>query len=315
MLSSVWWVETTERCNLRCQFCYNGWRSSSPSTHRDVAFGGLTNALRDIACTFTDSRFVLSGGDASVREDFQRLVARAASLAPTSLVTNGETLDRSVLARTAVDGVADIQFSVHSHREKTHKVLTGGGVLQNTLRAINDAVSLGFNVSMVMVLTERNIDDIYGITYLASRLGVNTVVLNPVISSGRAVRYQSSLAIGRPVERVYELLGEAKQSAERLGVQLRLGSPFRDRSLNALFGGSPDKLTKMKLVLDTSLNVKPCSSSSYAFGHLDNIISAPELLEARYLKFWSSGQPMDGCVCRELHASKIEVKVGRVSAA
>lgn len=303
MLKSVWWIETTERCNLRCRFCYNAWRSSSPSTHRDVALNDLTRALEIIAHTFSDSRLVLSGGDVSVRGDFHELVALATSLAPTALVTNGEQIDTTLLHHLSGCGVAEIQFSVHSHKARTHQTLTGGGDLKRTLKAVDHAVGVGLEVSLVMVLTEHNIGDVYGVAYLASQLGVATLVLNPVIPSGRALRFHDTLPIAVPQEVLYRRLAEAKRQAAQLGVQLLLGSPFRDDSLNDLFGGMSDKLAEMKLVLDHDFAVKPCSSSTHRFGFLDEFAASPQALVNRYRRFWGSGQPVAGCRCSELRAA------------
>ena len=113
MLRSVWWVEATERCNLRCQFCYNPWRSGPSATHRGSR-PELTSKLAAIATTFQNARITLSGGDVSTVERLEHIVAEIAPLAPLSLVSNGETLTRSVLGRLVASHVDHIQFSVHS---------------------------------------------------------------------------------------------------------------------------------------------------------------------------------------------------------
>ena len=157
---------------------------------------------------------------------------------------------------------------------------------------------------MVMVLTDVNLGDMYGVIYLASRLGVGSLVLNPFIAAGHGSALAASLSVQRSSRELYELLADMLACSKELGVVLTTGAPFRDPSLNRLFGGPPEKLEEMKLTLDLDFNVKPCSSASESFGPIDQFLQSPVSLEAAYLRFWKHPTALAGCVCSQLSVKR-----------
>lgn len=300
MLNSVWWIESTEKCNLHCRFCYNSWRDEPTSKHRDIPQAELLKVLELIATEFQTPKFILSGGDISVSENFEPLVIQVAKLGRTGLVTNGEKISIETLRRIYSYGLSDIQFSVHSHKEDVHRFLTGGGDLRSTIITIKNAISIGMQASIVIVLTEKNIDDVYGVIYLASQLGVPNVVINPLVDAGRAKRYEQSLTIRQNSHDINNFIASMQHEADSLHVHLSAGAPFYDTKLNKLINFSLDRTKTMKLVIDTDLNIKPCSSASLSFGNAINLVRQPKELIQQYLQFWKNPPAFKGCTCAEL---------------
>lgn len=80
------YIETTERCNMRCKYCYN-----KPSIHKeDLGLVSIIQALDNLAEYKMHPHLILSGGEFLMRNDYQEIINCLAAKSPSvTIATNG----------------------------------------------------------------------------------------------------------------------------------------------------------------------------------------------------------------------------------
>lgn len=97
------YFELTNRCNLRCKYCYN-WSGDPPS--RELSFDSVVRLI-DILVDRNEAVLIsLGGGEPLLREDCLDIAERAVALgAQVKILTNGTTLDRKKVERIVNLGI------------------------------------------------------------------------------------------------------------------------------------------------------------------------------------------------------------------
>ena len=120
------WLELETRCNLKCPFCYNYWKSGSlpePSrASRAATVAGLQRILASVDCR----KVAVSGGEPLLRSDLLELLSAIREFhVPMVLTTNGVLLSAKRLQDLMDAGIAHFQVPLHSHQPATHDLLSG----------------------------------------------------------------------------------------------------------------------------------------------------------------------------------------------
>jgi radical SAM protein with 4Fe4S-binding SPASM domain len=130
------YFSNTERCNLRCVYCYNmdsrekyGYSSEEMTTQQQLE---AIDKLRD----FKLEIFAFCGGEPLCRRDVFDVAAHAKNKGFfTALVTNG-TLITQAMVPIIVDLFDLVWVSLDSHVKEEHELLRGKGSFEPTMRAI-----------------------------------------------------------------------------------------------------------------------------------------------------------------------------------
>lgn len=183
-------INLTNRCNLKCRWCYNAGRTSD-----EMAIEHLMDAVEKGAPIFDKTAsFIILGGEPLL--DSTRLLTaldRAGDLfgpAP-MLSTNGTLLDeRRVddLARRRVE----VQVSLDSHDRARHDAVRGKGVYDKALVGVRRLVDRGIHTILSMVYTRENSSELEDYLDLALQLGVQEARFIPMRLIGRGLEARSS---------------------------------------------------------------------------------------------------------------------------
>ncbi|MCI8594643.1 MAG: radical SAM protein [Oscillospiraceae bacterium] len=142
-------VEVTNRCNLRCSFCFadGGAVLTDEPTVDELADAFRTLAEKNL--TFIQ----LSGGEPTVRDDLPEIVAAAKVAGATSiqLNTNGIRLAKEpeYTKKLADAGLTFVFLQFDSTDPAVTQALRGGDYLSDKLAAIDLCGSLGLGVTLV----------------------------------------------------------------------------------------------------------------------------------------------------------------------
>ena len=165
-------VELTNRCNLRCQHCYE---------ERHAATGELSlELLEKVLSEGKDcgiDHLSFTGGEPTMHGRFAEIVDRVCDAGYTfGFVSNGSTLPKIyallVRYRAAFKGAT---FSLDGAREQTHDSLRGKGSYRQVMRAASVCVARDLPFTLNMVLTARNRSEVEEMVSLAARLGSGAV--------------------------------------------------------------------------------------------------------------------------------------------
>ncbi len=280
------WIELSESCQLKCRYCYNGWRNQPARTHRlmpDEVIERVLTYARGISRSRTVS-FALAGGDPSTHPALVRIAARLAALGPVTIVSHGLTFSWDELdAFAAIDGLS-LQFSIPTPDKEVYRHITVGGDVDDALLRLAYARQAGIAVSMSAVLTRINIEHLPQILQLATFAEVEYLILNQFLPSGRGIFFEQQFTIS----------DQAFQQAVAASIEHARETGLRVLTSGPLEGVRERRLQAPRLTLTVDGGVRMCSVSEQQAGTLDTPVD--QLLHT-YRRFWGSDEALSGCHC------------------
>jgi radical SAM protein with 4Fe4S-binding SPASM domain len=175
----------TNRCNLKCIWCYN-----QQSAGNEITVPVLLNWMRTgIASLDSDAAFIILGGEPFLDErrllDCVRGVRKLMS-GEILVSTNGTILDNQTplaLARAN----ATVQVSLDSASPAKHDSIRGTGVFQRAIESARRLADSGVRTILSMVMTQLAEEELEAYLDLGVKIGVNEVRFIPMRRIGRGV--------------------------------------------------------------------------------------------------------------------------------
>ena len=167
-------VSITDRCDLRCKYCMPEGCDKVPMS-KILTYEEIERICR-VSSQLGISRIKITGGEPFVRlgcTDLMRAVKAIDGIDQVTVTTNGQTLDRYIdeLVDIGIDG---INISLDTLDEDKFRDITGRGVLEKTLNAIDLAASSGIRTKVNCILQKGfNEDELYGMADLAFSKGID----------------------------------------------------------------------------------------------------------------------------------------------
>lgn len=181
-------LEVTERCNLRCRFCFadGGKKVADPSLEEMKA------AIKEIAEKCGGPLLQLSGGEPTLRDDLPELIryAKEVGCSYVQVNTNGIRLaEEPDYARQLAEAGVDIVFlQFDGTRNEIFEVLRGKPLLETKLKAIQVCNDLKIGVTLVPTVVKGvNNENLGELVKLAAKLApaVRGIHFQPVSYFGR----------------------------------------------------------------------------------------------------------------------------------
>ena len=206
-------------CNQKCLHCYAAGQpmGDTPelSTEQWKTALALLRKANIPQVTFT-------GGEPTLRSDLVELV-QAAAWFVTRLNTNGRLLTPELCAGLYEASLDSVQVTLYSAEGNIHNQLVGTNGFNDTVQGIRHAVEAGLIVSVNTPLCSLNTHYAETLRFVHS-LGVRYVTCSGLIPSGSACG-QESRATALTPEQLTEVLRQAVDTAEELGMELDFTSP------------------------------------------------------------------------------------------
>lgn len=149
-------LSVTEVCNFSCTYCLpNGWKKTGPLSFLTVEeIGRLVAGFSDLGL----SKVRLTGGEPTVRKDFNAIietVASAPGVAKVAMTTNGWNLARHA-AEWRASGLSHINVSIDSIDPATFHQITGHDKLNQVLTGLDLALAEGYSAVKVNAVLLRD---------------------------------------------------------------------------------------------------------------------------------------------------------------
>ena len=206
-------------CNQKCLHCYAAGQpmGETPelSTEQWKAALALLRKANIPQVTFT-------GGEPTLRSDLVELV-QAAEWFVTRLNTNGRALTPELCAELYDASLDSVQVTLYSAEGNIHNQLVGVNGFNDTVQGIRHAVEAGLIVSVNTPLCSLNTHYAETLRF-AHSLGVRYATCSGLIPSGSACG-QESRATALTPEQLTDILRQAVDTAEELGMELDFTSP------------------------------------------------------------------------------------------
>ena len=206
-------------CNQKCLHCYAAGQpmGETPelSTEQWKTALALLRKANIPQVTFT-------GGEPTLRSDLVELV-QAAAWFVTRLNTNGRLLTPELCAGLYEASLDSVQVTLYSAEGNIHNQLVGVNGFSDTVQGIRHAVEAGLIVSVNTPLCSLNTHYAETLRF-AHSLGVRYATCSGLIPSGSACG-QESRATALTPEQLTDVLRQAVDTAEELGMELDFTSP------------------------------------------------------------------------------------------
>ncbi len=184
-------MNLTNRCNLRCAWCYNGLRKT-----REASAAEVMGALRRGRGTLSDSAsLIVLGGEPFVRFDALVEVLDGASdlFRPRVLVSTNGTVVRPEHAKELATRHVEVQVSIDSPDPTEHDGVRGPGAFERSLRGIRHLVAAGVPTILSMVYSSRTWSRFEAYLDMARRLGVQEARFIPLRLVGQGTAHRELL--------------------------------------------------------------------------------------------------------------------------
>jgi GTP 3',8-cyclase len=202
-------VSLTDKCNLRCHYCMPEDASFMPKENYLTA-EEYYDIISDL-CDLGLEEIRLTGGEPLMRADFQAIVSSFAKLPlkQIGITTNAILLDRHISflkeynlksLNISLDSLHPSRFLQISRRDEFHR----------TMRNIEEAVSMGFNIKInTVVMKDINHDELIEFVELAKKLSIEVRFLE-VMRIGEAcekqnAQYMSALEMQNIISQKYKM--------------------------------------------------------------------------------------------------------------
>jgi MoaA/NifB/PqqE/SkfB family radical SAM enzyme len=177
-------------CNLRCRHCY-----INPSQHGVEAldFDTIATWLNAFAGKKSLPNVIFLGGEPTLHPELARAVKYARQLGYQSITidTNGY-LFHDILGRLNPDDVDFFSFSLDGASPGVNDSLRGEGSYQDCVKGIRQAVSRGFNASLIYTVSSANFHELEKMPGLLADLGVRRFFIQVVGIRGKPARTEAS---------------------------------------------------------------------------------------------------------------------------
>ena len=273
-------LEVGRSCPRDCLYCYNHWKGPArPESDPEPGGADLTSV---IDAALGSGRFVradLTGGEPMALPDFFEILdrIRGHGVRP-ALVTDGGLVGPSEAKDLAARDLALVQPTILSADRAVHDRLKGAaGSLDSTIHAIALLLREGIDVCVTFICTRLNHDHLEEVLRLCRALGVPSLALARLCTTGEALAHRD------------ELWPEPRMVRTCLAGLRDLGRRYKVRVHNAvavphcvwpeggrcaMASGAPN------FTVDQWGRVRPCSVSSVVLGRLP--VDGWEAIEGRY---------------------------------
>lgn len=277
------YVETTNRCNLRCRGCiqyHGGWEPP-----RDLSLVEFEEIVEQASGA---ERFLLHGiGEPLLNPQLPAMIRRVkARGASAAINSNGTLLDRRMAETLAGTGLDELRLSLDAATPEGYAAVRGGDfeALLGRIRALVETLEAGGHgsprLSFWLLGTRENIAELPGLVRLAASLGVPEVYLQRLVYFCDEEGYglaRGANALSREDARAAGLVAESLEAAGALGV--RLHASGLQGPLESLRGGAGEEAPWRRCLRPSTVtyvtahgNVLPCCIAPFSTSDYDALV-------------------------------------------
>lgn len=175
------WIKLTNRCNLRCKYCY---ASSGESIEDEITLEEIVSILEILKGEKYQS-ITLTGGETLLRKDILEIVKKCSEYGRVQLLTNG-TLGDKELYQELLRYLVRIQISMDSEDGTYHNQNRGEGAYESTVKRIAYIQEINpEKLSIAMTPTPEYKGDIVKIIKFCIDNYINSLHINCFVPYGR----------------------------------------------------------------------------------------------------------------------------------
>jgi len=276
-------LELTYACNHKCKFCYCPWENTKKTEFfyekkDELSIDEWKTALKILEVNGVD-HVGFSGGEPLLKEGFKELlyfIRESTGLNKDrmiNVISNGKLIDDEMIS---VFKETEVHLQLSLPGIKTYKWHTGYDESGNILRLLWLARKNGIATAANVIVTPRNLHEVYETIACAFLAGAEVIMLNRALVGGRGINYKDEITLN--MDQIREMIETAQEALETAGITGSVGTEF---PLCALPDGDMDKYPNLQIgalcaatqgffAVDPSGYIRTCNHSTRRVGHILN---------------------------------------------
>lgn len=283
-------IELTEACNQKCRHCYNFWRYDSEMVKKDELSATDFLLVLDKLNNCGVSVITITGGEPMIRpEIFFSLLKRAKKYdMEVGLNSNAVLISKEIAKRMFEERLDHALISLLGTKNTHDSIVNLPGGFEKTCNGIINLIEAGVPVSVNMVASKMNQDEIYKVGRMIKSLGVESFCVTPMVPS-----HESNLQYLLSGEECKNSLRELMRVQKDFSLEIDTLEPIsrclfkegEDDEFLPFFGNRICSAAVSSCAISSKGNVRPCVQSDKEFGNIlfDDFSEVWEKM-----KFWSS---------------------------
>jgi len=266
-------IALTDRCNLKCSFCYAACAhvcSATGDEHGEMSTDDVKTVLTAVREDAEVPSVSFTGGEPTLRRDLAELIAYAHDELKmrVNLITNGSLITEEMAQSFKDAGLASAQVSIESPIEEIHDEIVGvPGSFKKSVTGITALKKAAVRVHPHTTICRANAESVTGMAAFAKDLDIPRFSTNMVVPAGRGTDEEILVGyaeIGAVLEGVMEV-------AKAEGIEFMWYSPTPVCLFNPVKHGLGNKgcsACEGLLSVDYKGRILPCSSWDEPLGSL-----------------------------------------------
>jgi MoaA/NifB/PqqE/SkfB family radical SAM enzyme len=203
-------ISITEECPNRCAHCAlpnsGNKLHLEPQTVKD-----LIGQILEMGTTLV----IFDGGEPALYQKLPELVAAVDDRAISTIFTSGAGFTASLACRLKDAGLYAVNVSLDSSIRSEHDRMRGrGGVFDDAMQAIENALAAGLLVDLYVVLRRENMQELQLFYDMARRVGAHELTFFEVVSTGRWSERQNTALLPGDHALLDAFVKKARESGE-----------------------------------------------------------------------------------------------------
>ncbi len=274
------YLETTSRCNSRCETCILTFGGREPA--RDLTWDEFRRVVDQFPVL---ERVLLHGiGEPLLNRDLGRMIAHLKARAATVVFnSNAITLSATVARRLVAAGLDELRVSLDASTRATYARIRGVDAFDKVvtnlerLTAVKREMDAAYpRLSLWFTALRDNIGEIPGLVPLATAVGAAGIYLQRLVYNGLGVATKEQSLYGSLQEREAALIRATEAAARQAGLDFSAsGATAPEVSLSPSSEDRPWSACRRPWTLvyvTVHGNVLPCCIAPWITGHYEGII-------------------------------------------
>jgi radical SAM protein with 4Fe4S-binding SPASM domain len=269
----------TERCNLRCEHCYQDVYSGEELTFTQQLevleqFKSLLKLWRSkTGNNNLRGHITITGGEPFVRSDFLDLLqvfAQNKSFFSFAILTNGSFIDSKMAAKLAALKPSFVQVSLEGTKN-THDSIRGSGNFEQTVSAINHLVREKIHTLISFTAHRGNFREFPELVQIGKKLNVDRIWSDRFIPRGAGNDMAQEMLTQEETQEFFKIMEEERTKIKRSWFNKT--EIAMHRALQFLVGdGKPYRCTAGDTLITVQPNgdLYPCRRMPISVGNLTN---------------------------------------------
>ena len=265
-------IELTSNCNLHCRHCYNYWRKDN-SLYHYLNEKQLKIILKDLKNNEV-FHVIFTGGEPLLNYELLKDGIKIATSYDMSVScnTNATLLSKEKAKELKKLGLPHMLITLNSYKQKTNDYMTTNKSYKKIISGIKNAVNADITVSINMIISKSNLNDIYGTAKLAHTLGVNKFHTTRLVPP----EYASSESEFNLTEEDFRyVLDELVKVNKTFGMEVGTLVPYpycflNNRKYSKIYSHGCPAGTKM-MVINANGDTHACNHEKRSYGNIFNL--------------------------------------------